>query len=175
MAVGQKDFLETEGIDTYDAIQVSIEWVYPETARKFNSTILTNWVDPHITSAMSDQKIKYIGTLGRVECDQKERGLRVVSDAQGIEDINPYFSDFRFDVDDRMFEFRGYGYESIWHFLQDCTRIKRGEATWQDFRGLRATFQDARVSTAVIEAVAQSLKENGNWITIDTEALKYES
>lgn len=171
MAMGQKCFLKDEGIDTYDAIQAFIEWNYRDSSRKFTSAILTNWIDPYITTAMSDQKIKYIGTLGRIECDQKDRGLRLVSDQHGIEDINPYFSDFRSNIQDTALNFRGYGYESIIQFLEDCHFLERGACKPEDLKGIRPTFQDAKVSTAVIEAVNKSLAENGTWIDIDSNSL----
>jgi len=167
MAIGQKNFLCAEGVDTYDAIQVMIEWGYKDSAKRFASAILTNWIDPHITTAMSDQKIKYIGTVGRIECDQKDRGLRLVSDATGIADINPYFSDLRYNVSDSAQEFRGYGYASVIQFLRDCADVQAGRTTVAGLRGLRATFRDARVSTAVVEAVNESLSTNGRWVHLD--------
>lgn len=167
MAIGQKEFLREAGLDAYDSIQGVIEWGYVGSEKKFTSTILTNWVDPHITSAMSDQKIKYIGTLGRVECDQKDRGLKFVSDLRGIEDVNPYFSDFRHDIQDGNLNFRGYGYESIIQFLRDCHDLKNDKCQVADLKGLRATFQDARVSTAVVEAANSSLENRGEWVHID--------
>lgn len=171
MAVGQKDLLKCEEIDTYDAIQVFIEWKYRDSAKRFTSAILTNWIDPYTTTAMSDQKIKYIGTSGRIECDQKDRGLRIVSDQQGIEDINPYFSDFRYNIQDTALNFRGYGYESIIQFLKDCCSLECGAYKPEDLKGLRSTFQDAKVSTAVIEAVNTSLAEDGRWIYIDLNSM----
>ena len=167
MAVGQKNFLKGEEIDAYDAIQVFIEWKYRDSIKRFTSAILTNWIDPYITTAMSDQKIKYIGTLGRIECDQKDRGLRIVSDQHGIEDVNPYFSDFRYNIHDTALNFRGYGYESIIQFLKDCCSLESGAYKPEDLKGLRSTFQDAKVSTAVIEAVNTSLAEDGRWSYID--------
>jgi predicted dehydrogenase len=171
MAVGQKSFLRDEGIDTYDSIQGFVEWTYPDSTKKFTSAILTNWVDPYITTAMSDQKIKYIGTLGRIECEQKDRGLRLVSDIHGIEDINPFFSDLRYNVQDNAFNFRGYGYESIIQFLRDCHGLENGRCKLEDLKGLRATFQEAKVSTAVVEAVNSSLEKRGEWIHIDIDSL----
>ncbi|MBU0568837.1 Gfo/Idh/MocA family oxidoreductase [bacterium] len=171
MAIGQKYFLRDKGIDTYDAIQVIIEWVYIDSTKKFTSTIFTNWIDPYITTAMSDQKIKYIGALGRIECDQKDRGLKLVSDQQGIEDINPYFSNFRYNIQDTALNFRGYGYESIIQFLKDCYSLKNGTQRLENLGGLRATFQEAKVSTAVIEAVNDSLKRNGEWVQVDIDSL----
>ena len=78
MALGQRRFLKAAGVEAYDAIQAVIEWKYGE-FHTFTSTILTNWIDPYATSAMSDQKIKLVGTMGRIECDQKERGLKLIT------------------------------------------------------------------------------------------------
>ena len=39
---------------------------------KFTETIITSWVDPDSSSAVSDQKIKFVGTNGRYEAEQKE-------------------------------------------------------------------------------------------------------
>lgn len=171
MAVGQKCLLEGAGVDTFDSIQSLTEWTHPDTTTSFTSAILTNWIDPHITTAMSDQKIKYIGTQGRIECDQKERGLKLVSDEHGIQDINPYFSDFRYNIDDSAFDFRGYGYKSVMQFLVDCHNLGIGTHQVADLGGLRATFREAKVSTAVLEAVNQSLASNGAWIDIETDSL----
>lgn len=172
MAVGQKNVLRSSGIDTYDSIQVMVEWNSRGGNGCFNSTLLTNWIDPTISSAMSDQKIKIIGTRGRIECDQKERGLRLIADGYGIQDLNPYFSNFRYNIDDNGQEFRGYGYESILQFLKDSQAIRNGALAPNDLGGLRATFQDARISVAVIEAVNASLGRCGKWADIDlTESL----
>jgi predicted dehydrogenase len=167
MALGQKEFLREAGLDAYDSIQGIIEWGYADTDKKFTSTILTNWVDPLITTAMSEQRIKYIGTQGRIECDQKERGMKVISDQRGVEDINPYFSDFRYDIQNDTLNFRGYGYESIFQFLKDCHGLKNDKCQTADLKGLRATFQESRVSTAVIEAVNSSLENRGEWVDVD--------
>ena len=45
------------------------------------------------SSSMSDQKIKFVGTKGRFEGDQKNRGIIVNSDTSQIEHINPDFAD----------------------------------------------------------------------------------
>ena len=69
MAVGQKKWLPTKGLDAYDAIQCMVEWQM-RNGSKFNQTLLTNWIDPETSSSMSDQKIKLVGTTGRFESDQ---------------------------------------------------------------------------------------------------------
>jgi predicted dehydrogenase len=169
MATGQKNLLIKEGIDAYDAIQALIEWKDKYSGRKFVSTILTNWIDPISTSAMSDQKIKVIGTLGRIESDQKNRGVQVISDTNGIEDINPYFSDFYYDISDETMNFKGYGCDSIVQFIADTQSIINRDKAPRALKGLRATFEEALISTAVIEAVNISLRNGNKWVNMNRD------
>jgi predicted dehydrogenase len=169
MATGQKNHLIKEGIDTFDSIQAIIEWKDKSSDRKFISTIHTNWIDPVETSAMSDQKIKIIGSTGRIECDQKNRGLRIVSDRAGIEDLNPYFSEFYSDIDDKSMNFYGYGCESVIQFLKDSQSLVIGAKSLKELSGLRPTFEDSLVSTAVIEAVNKSLSNHNSWIYLNED------
>ena len=91
MSTGQKYFLKEKGIDTYDSVQTSIEWK-ALSGNTFIQTLLVNWIDPVNSSSLSDQKIKLIGTRGRYESDQKDRGLTLVTDDDPFEVLNPYFS-----------------------------------------------------------------------------------
>lgn len=161
-ALGQRNLLASRGIDTWDAVQATIEW--RAGAATFVSTILTNWIDPPATTAMSDQKIKWIGTKGRIESEQKDRGLQLVTDA-GIQHVNPYFSDFLYDADGGL-QFGGYGPRSIEQFLRDAASIAGGAKRPDELRGGRATFEDARVSTAVVDAANRSLERNGEWVEV---------
>ncbi|MCG8586415.1 MAG: Gfo/Idh/MocA family oxidoreductase, partial [Pirellulales bacterium] len=163
MSIGQKSRLVSRGIDAHDAIQTVVEWRHED--RTFVSTHLTNWIDPKTTSAMSDQTIKVIGTDGRIECDQKHRGVQVVTEA-GIEDVNPYFSQFAREVDGSR-RFAGYGYDSIRAFLGDVSDVNRDRREVSDLEGARPTFRSALVSTAVVEASNASLEHGGEWVTID--------
>lgn len=167
LATGQKLLLKRHGIDTYDSIQAVIEWAGPG-GGKFISTILTNWIDPNTTSSMSDQNIKVIGTAGRYESDQKNRGVRMVTERDGIEDVNPYFTK-SYPVCGTGFKyFKGYGIESIRQFCEDVLAIKDGLRAPSDFIGKRPTFADAVVSTAIVEAVNLSLKKGSSWVKVRT-------
>ncbi len=165
MATGQKKWLVKKGINTYDAIQAVVEWGNKITGQKFISTIHTNWIDPDDTSAMSDQRISVVGTEGRYDSDQKNRGVQIVTDREGIEDFNPYFSQFFVDGTGKII-FRGYGKRSIYQFLNDTLDIASGHKQPMDLYGLRPTFEEALVSTAIIEAVHRSLKKNNSWVSI---------
>ena len=162
-ATGQKYWLAKKGINTYDAIQTFIEWKCLN-GKKFTSSIATNWIDPNNTTAMSDQKISVIGTKGRVDSDQKNRGVQIVTDAKGVEDFNPYFSQFYGDGNGFK-KFQGYGEKSIRQFLEDVCFIQQGANTIKDFEGSRPTFKEGLVSTSVLEAVDKSLRTNNKWVS----------
>jgi len=164
MAIGQKNWLSSKGIGTYDAIQVFIEWTMPTTKKKFISCIVTNWIDPDTTSAMSDQKIKVIGTKGRFESDQKKRGIMSVADDKSIEEPNPYFCS-TYDLDGKLSYF-GYGIDSIHQFLKDVIFIDEGKLKIRDLENTRPTFKQSIVPTTILEGVNKSLNEGGKWIQI---------
>jgi len=163
MAVGQKNWLAARGINTYDSVQGIIEWQLPS-GKKFNQYILTNWIDPESTSSLSEQSIKVIGTKGRFESDQKKRGITVVTDDKGIEEINPYFTS-PYQVDGRV-TYRGYGVDSITSFLNDVIQVEEGSVRIEDLEGKRSTFKQSIVPIAILEGIDQSLQKNGEWITI---------
>jgi len=163
MAIGQKNLLSSKGIDAYDSIQAVIEWKMP-TGNTFTSTLITNWIDPDKTSAMSDQKIKVIGTKGRFESDQKNRGVYIVSVKAGIEEPNPYFCAPYGSLG--SVSYQGYGIDSICQFLDDVVRIEEKEIGINDLEDKRPTFRQSIIPTAVLEAVNNSLRSKSKWVSI---------
>lgn len=167
MATGQKGWLASRGIDTYDAVQAAIEWKMPS-GKRFTSQILTNWIDPESTSAMSDQKIKVIGTKGRFESDQKNRGITIVTDGKGVEEPNPYFCASYGPAGSA--HYRGYGIDSIKQFLSDVSMIEGGEVNIEDLEADRPTFRQSIVPTTVLEGVNKSLESGARWVRIKAKA-----
>jgi predicted dehydrogenase len=169
MAFGSNGALKKLGIKTWDAINASIIWQNPDDHKdQFISQFAVNWIDPNCTSALSDQKYKVVGTKGRIECDQKNRGVELVHEDLGIQQMNPYFSDF-FPNQKGGESFGGYGYESVKQFIVDVLDQKSGNITLKDLAHLRPTIKQALVSTAVVEAVNHSLENNFKWKEIDNE------
>ena len=162
MAIGQKKYLKSKKINTYDSIEVIIEWKSKN--ETFTSIISTNWIDPNNTSAMSDQKIKFVGTNGRIELDQKNRGVTSVTDKKAIEDINLYFSKFYLDHNNNSYNFKGYGYESIKTYLYDIYNLKIQNTDINELNKFRPTFKNCLNSVIVQTAVDQSLNNNNAWI-----------
>jgi D-galacturonate reductase len=161
MAVGQKKWLLEKGIDTFDSIQCTIEWK-DENDNRFTQTVLTNWVDPESSTAMSDQKIKIVGTNGRFESDQKDRGIRINLDERQLEEPNPDYC-MEYSTFNNTKEWRGYGIDSITTFLSDVENINNNIVDMKSLQLVRPTFSEALISTAVVEAAHKSLSNNNEW------------
>ena len=166
MALGTTGKLSAAGIDTYDSVHATIEW-QSRTApdEKFVAQLATNWIDPDGTSAMSDQKFIVVGTEGRIETDQKDRGLSVISQ-KGIQTVNPYFSDYLPDPDGNL-RFDGYGHQSIATFIRDVDDVTHARTTPAKLAGSRPSLSQGLVSTAVLEAVNSSLATKSEWCDVD--------
>ena len=158
-ASGQKKFLIKHGVDTYDSIQCNLEW---ETANKriFNQIIICSWIESNKSSSMSKQDFHLVGTNGRIDCEQKDRGLKILTDKNATEDINPDFTRIYAHNDSHIFE--GYGIDSIVHFIKN---IISKEQPSKDKRLCNIT--EALFSTAVIYNCRKSLEQNSEWIDID--------
>lgn len=168
LAVGTKKILASQGIDTWDTIHTLIEWQDPA-CEPFLSSHLTGWVDPETTSAMSDQRLEVIGTKGRYRSDQKHRGIELVTDREGVEAINPYFSQFYPHPDDQGQTAAGYGPRSIIQFVTDARAVIGGEKKAHELGGLRATFASSLPVAQVLEASRRSLADQNRWIAIDPQ------
>jgi predicted dehydrogenase len=164
-AIGTNGVLKSKGIDTWDSVHVMLEWENTQSGDKIVSNFNTNWIDPTTTSAMSDQRYKVVGTKGRLEIDQKNRGVEFVSEIDGVQQMNPYFSEYLPDADGQL-QFQGYGHKSIAQFLADVQNLEQGSTTRQELEKNRPDISASLVSTAVVDAVNESLKENGAWKNI---------
>jgi predicted dehydrogenase len=164
-ACGTRGRLEETGIDTHDSIHATIIW-QDDKARESVSTFNVSWVDPECTSALSDQKYKIVGTLGRIENDHKNRGMELVSEDGRILTPNPYFSEYLLDADGNQ-AFSGYGHKSIRQFVLDVVAVLEHEKSIESFEPIRPTFSQSLVATGVIEAVNKSLENDAEWERID--------
>lgn len=167
MAIGQKTEIVKFNIDSYDSIQCVIEWEMKD-GTKFTETILTNWIDPDTSSAASDQKLKFVGSKGRYEADQKERGIRINTDQAGIEHINPDFC-MPYGTEDGNIKWEGYGIQSIKTFLCDVLALEMKQKSLKDLEIVRPSFKESLLSTAVIEAAHNSLNDDSAWKSIELD------
>lgn len=163
-ATGQNYYLEEMGIKTYDAIECNIEWQNTN-SESFIQTIFTNWVDPDTSTSASDQKIKLIGTKGRFESDQKNRGLFLNVDDKSPKSLNPYFCS-SFKNPENKLEWSGYGIDSIVDFLYSVSSLISGKIMLRDMPRSKPSFNESIYSTSVLQAAQKSLDSNSDWIEL---------
>mgnify|MGYP001269320057 CR=1 FL=1 len=153
--------LKSMGIDTYDSVHVSSLWGDVESeSNDFYAHFNLNWIDPNSTSAMSDQKLMLVGTEGRVSLDQKDRGIETVTNKNGIQTVNPYFASWLPNMDGTT-SFGGYGYKSIFTFLDDVNNLINGLTTTEALNKTRPSAESSLISTRFIDLVTSNLK-SGN-------------
>ena len=158
-----KDYLKKKNINTWDSIHAVIEWKNKN--NNFLSLHSCNWIDSNKSSAMSDQKISFIGTKGRIDSDQKNRGLQIVDDKNGINDLNPYFS-HRFLSSSNKSYFSGYGINSVKNFLNDVYELKNNQINLKVLEKVRPSFKSSLISVSVTDAINKSLSSKNKKIKI---------
>lgn len=166
MAIGTNGVLDALGIPTCDSVHAVIQWRGGAGGdHPFITVMNIGWIDPRCTSALSDQKFTLTGSAGRMELDQKNRGIELVKDGIGIQHVNPYFSDYLPTIDGGM-EFQGYGYKSVRGFLDDVQALQAGRIRLSELDETRPSFRQGMISTAVVEAVNISISQSSRWVDI---------
>lgn len=166
MAVGTSGVLATLGVQTYDSIHTVIQWCGGAGGNEPFITVMNiGWIDPRCTSALSDQKFSLVGSEGRLDLDQKNRGIELIKDGIGIQHVNPYFSDY-LPTNNGGMEFQGYSYKSIRGFLDDVQAYKAGRISLDELDATRPSFKQGLVSTAVVEGVNKSIQQSSRWVDI---------
>jgi predicted dehydrogenase len=162
VATGTRGVLAAQGVDTWDSIHAMTIWRDPAAPdQELVAQLAVGWIDPARTTSVSEQRIVFVGSAGRLDCEQKRRGNELVTDADGPRSVNPYFSELLPDADGRL-ELTGYGFDSIARFIEDVRDVRAGSVRPDDLVGRRPTFEDALPATAVTEAVDRSLA-SGRW------------
>lgn len=165
MAIGQRQSDHTDAKEVLDAVHAVVEWNLPMQRMPLISTISTNWIDSNRSSAMSDQQITVVGTNGRYHSDQKQRGVQLVTNEHGVEDLNPYFTQY-YEGPVGEKEVVGYGPRSIRQYVQDVRAIEEGGVQIDALQQSRPSFRQALISTTIIEAVEESLRKCGQWVDV---------
>ncbi|MFT6814292.1 MAG: putative dehydrogenase [Sphingobacteriales bacterium] len=167
LAIGTNGILKEKGIQAFDSVHVDLIWKSTsDSSKEVLTRYDTSWIDPDNTTAMSDQRYKLIGTKGRIDCNQKNRGLEEVSESHGVVSANPYFSDF-FENPDGEVEFQGYGHDSIKSFITDIKSLMNKKVTLDHLIKTRPSFEQSIISSAVVEAANKSLANGFNWVKIE--------
>ncbi|MBN2558806.1 MAG: Gfo/Idh/MocA family oxidoreductase [Clostridia bacterium] len=178
VAFGQKKYLPTQGKDAYDAVQATIEW--EDGSVQF---IQTSWVNSANNSAMTNQGMMLLGTMGEYWADHKDRNTHFATEAEGFDEFNPNFFkqydsfDFPGETDNV-----GYGYDSIVQGINDVRKIITETAGLDEGKALerrreiissmeetRALPGQALVGVAINNAVRMSADAGGRFVAFDKD------
>ena len=139
-------------IDFEHSFDVIIEWELED--KQFNSNFSINWAEMESSQATSLQYFNTLGTKGRINLNQTDRGIHHIFEEKGLKHINPYYV-FE-EIGQNQIQYSGYGIESVISFLHNITNNKT------DY----PSFREGIISSAVIEAAEKSSKLNGENIEI---------
>jgi len=161
-AVGQKKLLvnwQREGgkkaIDTFDAMQVAVD--YEGGLRVY---YVNNWINPAEFEAPVNQEMELVGTRGKVEFDQQDRGLRATITGVGSRTFNPHFTADVRRAGEPFPSYDGYGKDSIVAITERALEVILGLS---DSQSLEGTYPDAASSLStvcVLEAAAEVASRN---------------
>ncbi|HPQ47440.1 MAG TPA: Gfo/Idh/MocA family oxidoreductase [Clostridia bacterium] len=172
VAFGQKKYLPTQGKDAYDAVQATIEW--EDGSVQF---VQTSWVNTPNNSAMTNQGMMMLGTMGEYWADHKDRNTHFATEAEGFDEYNPNFFkqydsfDFPGEVDNV-----GYGYDSIVQGINDVRRIVNDTDTVEERRSMLRQMEETRalpgqalIGVAINNAVRMSADAGGKFVVFDKD------
>jgi len=178
VAFGQKKYLPTMGKNAYDAVQATIEW--EDGSVQF---IQTSWVNSANNSAMTNQGLMMLGTMGEYWADHKDRNTHFATEKEGFDEFNPNFFK-KYDSFDFPGESEcvGYGYDSIVQGINDVRAIISNTETVEQRRELLSTMEDTRalpkqalIGVAINNAVRMSADNGSKFVVFDEDmSIKFE-
>jgi predicted dehydrogenase len=157
-AVGQKKRLLRDGIDAYDAVQVRVDY---DNGMSIN--FQNNWITPPDFEGPVNQGHEIVGTDGKVESDQQDRGFRWWQAGAGSRTNNNHFTR---DVlrPDGSRGYVGYGVDSLVATLVAVARVQFGKEPIEAVAGIYPTAEEARITVAIVEAAARVRDLNFNYL-----------
>jgi len=158
-ATGQRRHLKSMGIDTFDAIQVHVEF-----ESGAGVSFETSWILPRDFEAVVNQGLRIVGTEGLWEIDTQDRGSGSCTGDDGMRTWNSIFLRERTDKRGRPY-FHGYGIESIEDFAHNVNFLLEGGAIGE-LVGQFATGEDGLEVTKIAVAAHKSI-ETGQPIDLD--------
>jgi predicted dehydrogenase len=161
-AVGQKKLLvnwDREGggekIETFDSMQVALDY-----ASGLRVYFVNSWINPDEFEAPVNQEMELVGTRGKVEFDQQDRGLRATIAGVGTRTFNPHFTSEIVRPGGESSVYDGYGKDSIVAITQAAVDVLLGHRTLEQVSGTYPDGDSSLSSVAVLEAAALVAEKN---------------
>ncbi|MFA4880902.1 MAG: Gfo/Idh/MocA family oxidoreductase [Candidatus Doudnabacteria bacterium] len=147
-AVGQKGKLVSMGIDTWDAVQVSVIF-----DNGMHIHFVNNWITPPDFEGPVLQRSEILGTEGKVVSHTQDRGLRYWYTGGGTRTSNTHFTR---DVPrpDGSKAYVGYGKDSLIACILAIMRREFHNASDEDLEGTYPTAEEGRLHVVIVEAAA---------------------
>ena len=145
-AIGQKKRLIRDGIDAYDAVQVRVDF-----ANGMSINFHNNWITPADFEGPVNQGHEIVGADGKVESDQQYRGFRWWNHGGGSRTSNNHFTRDVARADGTR-AYIGYGVDSLTVGIAAILRVKLFGASLDDVAGIYPTAEEARITTAIVDA-----------------------
>src|SRR5712671_6468501 len=145
-AVGQKKRLLRQGINAYDAVQVRVDF-----ANGMSINFHNNWITPADFEGPVNQGHEIVGTHGKVESDQQDRGLRWWNQGGGSRTANNHFTR-EVKRPDGSSAYIGYGIDSLTVALAAMCRFKFFGEARESLAGIYPTAEEARIIVAILHA-----------------------
>lgn len=150
-ATGQRGFLKTLGVDTWDSVQTHVEF-----GNGAAVCFETSWVLPRRFEAVVNQGLRLVGTKGLWEIDTQNRGSQSCLAESGMRTWNSSFLRERLDKHGRSY-FKGYGAESIEDFALNVNFLLQG-GSLAKLQGPHATGEDGLEVTKIAVAAHRSIE-----------------
>lgn len=163
-AVGQKKLLANwkndrhpEGIDTFDAMQVTVQYDNGMSVQYVNA-----WINPADFEGPVNQEMEIVGSMGRVFVDQQDRGMRSCITGKGMRTHNPHFQAEvpRAGGDEGDRGCIGYCKDSLIAGLDAASRVALGLAERNALTGTYPDAESALPLVAILEAAEQVARAN---------------
>jgi predicted dehydrogenase len=162
-AVGQKKLLvnwhddsHPNGIDTFDSMQVTVQYDNGMSVQYVNA-----WINPADFEGPVNQEMEIVGAKGRVFVDQQDRGMRSCITGNGSRTHNPHFQaevprsggpEGRSSI--------GYCKDSLIAGLEAAASVKLGQATAAERAGTYPDAASAIPCVAILEAANEVARAN---------------
>jgi predicted dehydrogenase len=157
-AVGQKNLLRAwpaGSIDTFDSIQVDVEY-----ASGLHVQYVNSWINPAEFEGAVNQEMALVGTRGRVEFDQQDRGLRAAIQGVGSRTYNPHFTHDIPRFGETQPAYDGYGKDSLIACTACAVLCCEGERSAAKLAPAHPNVAQARQAVGVIAAAAAVAERN---------------
>lgn len=158
-------FAKSRGIETEDTITLTVVWQNVDSGNAGTAIYTSSWIAPK-SDVHSQQRFFYMGHDGELQVDQAHRGFSLATEGAGFASVNPLFMKYEPDADGFFAGQDGYGYRSIYDFVEAAVEIRSKAKTPRDYRSKLATIDNTIWVSAILEAGRRSL-DGGTVIRFD--------